>query len=605
MRNTQSQQPITRRDFLKAAGLSLGSLAGATLACGRSGREPTQSAITIEPLPSAQPTTVSVATSPPPTAAATPTRSLAGTADTILVSGKVITVDPADSIAQAVAVKNGRIQAVGRDDEIRFLAGPETTTVDLAGRTLTPGLIDAHNHFQVMGLMHGFYVPLMPPDVRTMEDLVAKLRETAARTAKGEWVKGYFLGLGEGGLPTRHDLDRVSTEHPIWLMQQGGHYGSANSLALQMAGVGADTQSPSGGLIGRDPNGEPNGVFYNHRAMDLVRLHIPPYTPEMVRENILSTQDLFAAVGVTSFQDNNVRGVDTVRTYLETGKSGDMYLRGSVWFTLEWPKDLDRALTQMEHYQDEFMRFAGFKFLLDGQSLMAYCHEPHNGVRWDMPTWQPETFKNAVRALHDTGLQICVHCIGDAAADLTVDAYEAAMNANPRPDPRHRIEHAILTKAQTTSRMADLGIVASTQPAFIRIGGAYWVDIFGPERAGRLMVTREWLEAGVPLALGSDAPTGPWYSPQMTLAEAVARVDLNGQQLGPDQALTIQEALRAHTMGSAYAAHEEDVKGSIEVGKLADLVVWSQDPYNTPLQELWQLPVDLTLVGGQVVYQRI
>jgi predicted amidohydrolase YtcJ len=553
---------------------------------------------------------VTVVTNPPPTTTAAATApaatapSLEGTADLILANGKVITVDPADTIAQAVAVKDGRIQAVGGDGEIRALAGPETAEVDLAGRALTPGLIDAHNHFQVMGLMHGFYVPLMPPEVRTMEDLVAKLKETTAQTAKGEWVKGYYLGLGEGGLPTRHDLDRVSTEHPIWLMQQGGHYGSANSLALQMSGITPDTQNPPGGLIGRDPGGEPNGVFYNHRAMDLVRLHIPPYSSQMVHDNILSTQDLFAAVGVTSFQDNNVRGVDTVRTYLETGQHEDMYLRGAVWFTLEWPRDLDRALAEMEPFQSELMRFAGFKFLLDGQSLMAYCHEPHKGVRWDMPTWQPETFKEAVRALHDTGLQICVHCIGDAAADLTVDAYEAAMNANPRPEPRHRIEHAILTKAATTSRMRDLGVVVSTQPAFIRIGGGYWADVFGPERAGRLMVTREWLEGGVPLALGSDAPTGPWYTPQMTLAEAVARVDYNDQQLAPEQALTIQEALRAHTMGSAYAAHEEEIKGSIEAGKLADLVVWSQDPYTTPIQELWQLPVDLTLVGGQVVYQR-
>jgi len=456
-----------------------------------------------------------------------------------------------------------------------------------------------------MGLMNGYYVPLMPPEVRTLAELQAKLQETVAQTPPGEWVKGYYLGLAEGRLPTRHDLDPISSEHPIWLMQQGGHYGSANSLALQIAGITADTPNPPGGQIGREANGEPNGVFYNHRAMDLVRRYIPAYTPEMVHENIVSTQPIFAAVGVTSFQDNNVRGVDMIRAYLETGKRGDMYLRGAVYFTLEWPKDLDRALNQMEHYQDEFMRFAGFKFLLDGQALMAYCHEPHNGVRWDMPTWEPQTFKDAVRKLHDTGLQICVHCIGDAAVDLTLDAYEEAMNANPRPDPRHRIEHAILTQAHSTQRMKDLGVVVSTQPAFIRIGGAYWPGVFGPERADRLMVTREWLESGVHLALGSDAPTGPWYTPQMTLAEAVARVDRNNQQLEPDQALTIQEALRAHTMGSAYAAHEENIKGSIEVGKLADLAVWSEDPYTAPLQRLWQIPIEMTLVGGEIVYKAV
>jgi len=589
----QPSRRITRRQFLIGAGATL---VGTTLACNRGrGIATTVSAPTTTPTPT-------TAHSPTPTI--TPTPSLEGPADLVLLNGKVITVDAADTIAQAVAIKNGRIQAVGSDEAIRALVGPDTETVDLAGRSLTPGLIDAHNHFQVMGLMNGYYVPLMPPEVRTLAELQAKLQETVAQTPPGEWVKGYYLGLAEGRLPTRHDLDPISSEHPIWLMQQGGHYGSANSLALQIAGITADTPNPPGGQIGREANGEPNGVFYNHRAMDLVRRYIPAYTPEMVHENIVSTQPIFAAVGVTSFQDNNVRGVDMIRAYLETGKRGDMYLRGAVYFTLEWPKDLDRALNQMEHYQDEFMRFAGFKFLLDGQALMAYCHEPHNGVRWDMPTWEPQTFKDAVRKLHDTGLQICVHCIGDAAVDLTLDAYEEAMNANPRPDPRHRIEHAILTQAHSTQRMKDLGVVVSTQPAFIRIGGAYWPGVFGPERADRLMVTREWLESGVHLALGSDAPTGPWYTPQMTLAEAVARVDRNNQQLEPDQALTIQEALRAHTMGSAYAAHEENIKGSIEVGKLADLAVWSEDPYTAPLQRLWQIPIEMTLVGGEIVYKQ-
>ncbi|MCD6553174.1 MAG: amidohydrolase [Anaerolineae bacterium] len=590
----QPSRRITRRQFLIGAGATL---VGTTLACNRGrGIATTVSAPTTTPTPT-------TAHSPTPTI--TPTPSLEGPADLVLLNGKVITVDAADTIAQAVAIKNGCIQAVGSDEAIRALVGPETETVDLAGRSLTPGLIDAHNHFQVMGLMNGYYVPLMPPEVRTLAELQAKLQETVAQTPPGEWVKGYYLGLAEGRLPTRHDLDPISSEHPIWLMQQGGHYGSANSLALQIAGITADTPNPPGGQIGREANGEPNGVFYNHRAMDLVRRYIPAYTPEMVHENIVSTQPIFAAVGVTSFQDNNVRGVDMIRAYLETGKRGDMYLRGAVYFTLEWPKDLDRALNQMEHYQDEFMRFAGFKFLLDGQALMAYCHEPHNGVRWDMPTWEPQTFKDAVRKLHDTGLQICVHCIGDAAVDLTLDAYEEAMNANPRPDPRHRIEHAILTQAHSTQRMKDLGVVVSTQPAFIRIGGAYWPGVFGPERADRLMVTREWLESGVHLALGSDAPTGPWYTPQMTLAEAVARVDRNNQQLEPDQALTIQEALRAHTMGSAYAAHEENIKGSIEVGKLADLAVWSEDPYTAPLQRLWQIPIEMTLVGGEIVYKAV
>jgi predicted amidohydrolase YtcJ len=586
---------ITRRQFLVGAGAAL---TGAALACGRE-----QDAVTTVPASTSAPTATTPAATRTPIPIV-PTAPPEQAADLVLLNGKIITVDPSDTVAQAVALKDGLIQAVGTDGDIAASIGEATQVVDLGGRAVTPGLIDAHNHLQIMGLMGGYYVPLLPPEVNNVEELQVKLAEAVARTPEGEWVQGYFMVVAERRLPSKQDLDPVSPHHPVWIMQQGGHYGSANSLALQIAGITAATPDPTGGVIERDAEGEPTGVFYNHRAMDLLRRHAPRYTMEMVRENILSTQPTFAACGVTSFQDNNVRGVDTVQTYLEAGRQGEMSLRGAVYYTLEWPADLDRALYEVEHHEDEFMRFAGFKFLLDGQAKMAYCHEPHNGERWDTPTWAPQNFKDAVRALHDTGLQICVHCMGDAAADLTLDAFEEAMVANPRPDPRHRIEHAILTTPQATQRMKDLGVVVSTQPQFLRMGGDGFAQLFGEQRARRAIVTREWLEAGVPVALGSDAPTTPWYTPQVTLFGALARITASNQRHEPDQALTIQEALRAHTMGSAYAAHEEDVKGSVEVGKLADLAVWGEDPYTAPVKRLWQIPIEMTLIGGKLVHQR-
>ena len=591
---------ITRRRFLVGAGTAL---AGAALACGRQRDVPTV-VPTATPVPT-QPPTLSGTTpgTATPSAAIKPTAPTDLAADMVLLDGKVITVNANDSIVQAVAIKDGLILAVGTDEDVVGVVGEQTHVVDLGGRTVTPGLIDAHIHFHVVGLMNSYYVPFLPPEVATRDDLRAKLADVVARTAEGEWVKGYFIVVEGGGLPTRHDLDPVSPDHPVWIVQQGGHYGSANSLALEIAGITADTPDPVGGVIGRDANGEPDGVFYNHRAMDLLRMHVPVYTQEMVQDNIASTQPLFAGCGVTSFQDNNVRGTDTVGTYLEAGRRGDMYLRGAIYYTLEWPRDLDRALNEIERYDDAFMRFAGYKFLLDGQLTMAYCHEPHNGERWDVSTWQPENYKEAVRALHDTGLQICVHCVGDAAVDLTLDAFEEAMNANPRPDPRHRIEHCIICTPEATQRMKDLGVVVSTQPQFIRLGGDVYADILGEERARRAIVTREWLEAGVPVALGSDSPSTPWYTPQVTMFGAVTRVTMSNQMYEPDQAMTVEEALRAHTMGSAYAAHEEDVKGSIEVGKLADLAVWGEDPYTAPLQRLWQIPIEMTLVGGETVHQ--
>jgi predicted amidohydrolase YtcJ len=599
MSSNHDQRCLTRRDFLKKAGLAAGALAGSALACGP-GKElarltPTPSVTT----PTAGPEATSVPTATPAVPVAPPEQA----ADMVFLSGKVITVDPADTIAQAVAVKDGLIQAVGSNEAVRALVGEKTKVIDLGGKAVAPGLVDPHNHLQVLGQLQGFYVPLMPPEVKTMDDLRAKLAEATAQKPEGEWVQGYFLVVGDR-LPNRHDLDPVSPKHPVWVIQQGGHYGSANSLALQMAGITADTPDPVGGVIERDASGKPTGVFYNHRAMDLLRQYIPRVTPEMVRDYIAYAQPVFAASGVTTFHDNNVRGVDTIGAYFDADRKGKMLIRGQVHYTLEWPGDLERALKEVEYYEGNgFMRFAGFKFLLDGQAQMAYCHQPHNGVRWDTPTWEPQSFKDAVRALHDTGLQICVHCIGDAAVDLTLDAYEEAMDAHPRPDPRHRIEHCVLSTPQATQRMKDLGVVVSTQPQFIRLGGDHYAKVFGEERARRVIVTREWLEAGVPVALGSDAPTTPWLTPQVTLFGAVRRITFSNEVLGPDQALTIQEALRAHTMVGAYAGFEENIKGSIEPGKLADLAVWSEDPYTAPVQQLWQIPIEMALVGGEIVYQ--
>ncbi|MBN1810860.1 MAG: amidohydrolase family protein [Anaerolineae bacterium] len=596
MKKQEAVKRMSRREFLIGAGAALAS---AMLACGRGRVGDTGEAPPVSG--TAVPVLTPVADSPP--IQITPIAPPELAADTVFVGGKVITVDEADTIAQAVAIKDGLIHAVGSDAEIAALAGEATRVIDLRGRAVTPGLIDSHNHFQVVGLLNSYYTPFLPPDIVTVEQLQAALAEAVAGKPDGEWVIGYFLFIQGVKLPTRHELDPVTPNHPVWIVQQGGHYGSANSLALQMAGITAETPDPPGGMIGRDPGGEPNGVFYNHRAMDLLRKVVPMYTTDDVRNNIASTQPLFASCGVTSFHDNNVRGVDNVATYLDVGKQGQMVLRGAVYYTLEWPTDLDRALYEMEHdYADDFMRFAGFKFLLDGQLTMAYCHEPHNGERWDMPTWDPQGFKDAVRALHDTGLQICVHCAGDAAVDLTLDAFEEAMDANPRPDPRHRIEHAVITTPQATQRMRDLGVVVCTQPQFIRLAGDGYADLFGEERAKRAIVTREWLENGVALALSSDAPSTPWFTPHATLIGAVARLTYSNKTYESDQCLTIQEALRAHTMGSAYAGHEEHVRGSIEVGKMADLVVWSTDPYAATLKQLWEMVAEMTVVGGEIVY---
>ncbi len=606
--SNQWDRPLTRRDFVKAAALGLGSLAAA-LACGRVGLETTPTGtLRIQPTaPGAATPSVAVTTAPgaatPSVAVTTAATPPSGqVADMVLLNGKVITVDAANTIAQAVAVKDGRIQAVGADAAIRALVGPQTQTIDLGGRTVTPGLIDPHLHFRAVGLNNTYYIPFLPPDVKDVPSLQRALADAIKGKRPGEWIMGYYMVLTDKSVPTKEDLDAVSPENPVFIMHIGGHWGTANSVALRIADITSSTPSPQGGIIEKK-NGEPTGVFYNHRAMDVLRQFAPPITGEMVKQSILATQTLLASCGVTSFHDNNIRDLDDLRLYQELSQEGKLFLRNDLYLTLEWPADL-RKVDQVAQIQDEVTRFRGFKFLIDGQGPTAYCHRPHNGVEWRLTTWDPKMFKDTIRSLHDTGLQICVHCIGDAATDLVLEAYEAAMNANPRSDPRHRLEHAILTTAQATRKMKDLGVVVSTQPAFIYLFGEGWNYLFGAERMERIMVTQEWIRSGVHVAIGSDAPSTPFYHPQATLAGAMTRYTFKRNTIGADQRLSFTEALRAHTYEGAYSGHQENVKGTLETGKFADLVVWTTDPSTLSPEDLFNSTVDLTMVGGKIVFQR-
>jgi len=572
---------LSRRDFIKLVAVGAG---GALLtSCKR------ESGLTVVPETTASPITV-------------PSLPAGTSANLILVNGKVMTIDAANTVAQAVAIAGDKILATGSDDAVRALAAPDAQEIDLNGRTVTPGLIDPHLHFRALGLNNVYYIPFLPPDVKDIPTLQYALADVIRGKQPDEWVMGYYMVLTDKSIPTKEDLDSVSPENPVFIMHIGGHWGTANSVALQIANVTASTPSPEGGIIEKK-DGEPTGIFYNHRAMDMLRRFAPPISGDLVKQAILDTQTLMASCGVTSFHDNNIRDLDDIRAYQELSQEGKLFLRNDLYLTLEWPSDLDKV-DQVEHIQNDVTRFRGFKFLIDGQGPTAYCHEPHNGVEWQLTTWDPQMFKDTVRILHDTGLQICVHCIGDAAADLTLEAYEAAMNANPRSDPRHRIEHAVLTTAQATQKMRDLGVVVSTQPAFIYLFGEGWISLFGSERMDRIMVTQEWIRSGIHMAIGSDAPSTPYYHPQATLAGSMSRFTFKQNTIGSDQILTFTEALRAHTYEGAYSGHQENVKGTLEAGKFADLAVWTNDPSLLSPEDLFKSTVDMTLVGGRTVFER-
>jgi len=577
---------ISRRDVLK---LGLAAAGGITLSC-----------LGGEKL-------IELTAVPTPSILTPPTLASGEFADSILVNGNIVTMDAQRTKAKALAIKSGRILSVGDDQTVRNLAGQGTQVFDLNGRTVTPGLIDAHCHLSACGLLGTAYLDVNWPAVFTIEQLQAKITEWIARVPPGGWVVGAGWVTFEGRSPTRHDLDPVSPNHPVMLINQGGHMAVVNSLALEMANVTANTKDPGNGRFLREENNVPNGLILNHPAMDVIRRLWPPdlLNLQAYETSVISPQAKFASMGVTSFQDVYARDMDRMQAYFNVAKRGEMTIRGQVMNVLEYIQELKGRIEDIEavRYEDDFMRFGGAKFQADGGLEGSYTHEPHNGISWEIPIWKPKDLNEAVRAFHDGGYQVAIHTGGDAALDMALDAIENAMNKNPRPDPRHRIEHSVLNTEAALQREKDLGIIVSTQPTLITAFADGMIRIWGEERTQRVIPTRTWLDMGVPLALSSDAPSMPWWDPQSTLFASIARVSLSGKAIGPEQAMTLDEAMYAHTMGGAYADFAENQKGSLEAGKFADIAVWHDDPYTAAVEDLRNLTIDLTMVGGKVVHQ--
>jgi predicted amidohydrolase YtcJ len=601
MSHHHHHNPISRRDFIKVAGTLAG---GAALAACNRRTGPLE--LTAVPATANPPGAGAAATQAPP-AQTLPGAQAGATADTILVNGSIRTMDANRTVVRALAVKDGNILALGDEAAIQALRGAETKVLDLQGRTVTPGLIDAHCHLSACGMLGTTYVDISWPAVKTIQEMQALVAGRVAQTPEGEWVLGAGWVTYDGRFPNKHDIDPVAPKHPVMLINQGGHLAAVNSLALEMAGVTAKTKDPGNGLFLREANNEPDGTIMNHPAMDVFRRLWPDdlMNYQDMEASILSPQARFASMGVTSFQDVYARDMDRMLAYFNLGKSHQMSLRGQVMNVLEYIQELDGRIPAIEaiRYEDDYMHFAGGKCQVDGAGEASYTHEPHNGIAWNLTIWKPEDLKQVVRAFHDAGYQMALHAFGDAAVDMALDSIEAAMNATPRSDPRHRIEHSVLNTERAIRRQKDLGVVISVQPQMIRAFGDGALRIWGEERLQKMVPTRTWLKNGIPLALSSDAPSMPWWEPQATLAASLLRLTMTNKPVSPDQAMTIDEAMYAHTMGGAYADFAEKKKGSLEAGKFADLAVWRDDPYSAKPADLLAMKIDLTMIGGKIVYQ--
>jgi hypothetical protein len=531
--------------------------------------------------------------------------------DLILLNGKIITVNPRDAVAEAVAVRGGRIAAVGATRDIRALAGAGTRIIDLAGKCVTPGLVDSHFHVMYYGqqFREGL-LDIRFPKARSKQDLLHLVEARARQTPKGEWIAGnQGFSVGVGSAPGRAELDAVAPNNPVYLKDKSGQFAVVNTLALKEAGISRDSPDPLNAKIGRDAtSGEPNGLLYHYPAEYLVQRRIPGYLIRSEADRINEAREgqrRALAAGYTSTQDVIVGTQEDIDAYRALAREGGLNVRLYILRYLATEQVANAVLPRVERFKDEWLTFGGWKLAVDGGPSAGTCLMYDRSLPManrSYPYFEQDVLNRIVLAAHKTGLQVAFHAVGDRAIDMAINAVEAALHASPRENHRHRIEHLIFPTSQALERIKRLGIVVSTQPQWIAFNGAALRQGANEATMARFFPLKTMMTMGIPVAFGCDVPATIMVEPRWALIGAVARTTMgSGYTPAPEQRISVRDALRMHTLGSAYASFEEHTKGSIESGKLADMVVWSHDIYTAEPRQLAELTALTTIVGGNVV----
>lgn len=524
----------------------------------------------------------------------------------ILFNGNIVTLSERVRYATAVAISAGRVVAVGTDDEILALSRSWTVSQNLNGQTVIPGLTDAHLHWQwtarALQEVDVFEAP-------SKETALARVAARAAMTPPGQWVvgHGWTQALWPGGVfPTAADLDTVSPENPVYLRAKSGHAVWVNSLALSLAGINAATADPEGGQIGRDQHGEPDGILFE-TAIQLVAPHVPTPTLPQIADQMVSAQKLALASGLTGFHDFD--GPDCMNALQLLRERDLLEMRVVKNINKEWIEHA-HALGIRWGFGDDWLRIGGLKIFADGAlgprtalMLAPYDGEPDN---YGIAVTDEEEMRTLVSRASALGLPSTIHAIGDHAMRRVLNVYEAVRHEEtvagiPRGSRRHRIEHVQIVHPDDAHRLAELGIIASMQPIHAtsdyEMAERYW-----GERCRWAYNPRLQLDQGVVVAFGSDSPIDP-FEPLRGLYAAVTRRRPDGtpgpEGWYPEYRLTIEEALRGFTIGPAYAAGMENRLGRIIPGHLADLVVLDRDLITIPPDELLEVKVVATMVGGE------
>ena len=531
-------------------------------------------------------------------------------ADLIIVNAKVWTVDPSRPTAQAVAVLGDRIAAVGSTPEIEAWRGPATQMIDAGGKLLLPGFNDAHVHL-VSGGAQLENVQLH--DVGSAQEFARRVAERAREVPRGQWILGGDWDETKwtpARVPTKELIDRFTPDTPVFLSRYDGHSGLANSVALRLAGITSKTPDPPGGVIVRDGQGNPTGVLRD-AAMEYTARVIPALTHGERLQAMKRALALAASVGVTSMQHMNP-DYDDIRAYSELLKRGKLTAR--IYLAPLIPLVDDQTKIAIRHaFGGPFLRMGAVKAYADGSlgSGTAYFAEPfldqpgNHGLLGD--EMHPlSLMQERMMKADAAGLQICTHAIGDQAISIVLDLYAEVAKAHGEADRRFRIEHAQHMAGKDFDRFQQLHVIASVQP-YHAIDDGRWAEArIGHDRASRSYAFRTFLDHGVRLAFGTDWNVAP-LNPMLTLYAAVTRATLDGRNPGgwfPEQKLTVAEAVEAYTLGSAYAEFQEKEKGSITPGKLADMVLLSDDIFSIAAVKIREVRVCRTIVGGKTVWEQ-
>ncbi len=531
-------------------------------------------------------------------------------ADLIITNANVYTVDKNQPHAEAVAVIGERIVAVGSGTEIDQWRGSATKVIDAGGKLLLPGFNDAHVHF-IDGGVQLDSVDLR--DASTPEEFARKIAERVKITPKGEWITGGDWDEEKWNphqLPTRQLIDGVTPETPVFVNRYDGHESLANSLALKLAGITRETKSPAGGEIVRDAAGNPTGVLKD-AAQDLVFSKMPPMSHERRLRAAKRALSYAARLGVTSVQAMSA-DYDDIRVYSELEERGELTAR--IYAAPALATWQDEAKVGIRHsWGSSYLRVGAMKAFADGSlgSTTAYFFQPYTdapdtrGLLSD--EMQPlSKMRDRMMNADSAGLQLCVHAIGDEAISMILDLFSDVEKTHGPADRRFRIEHAQHIAPKDFDRFSSLHVIASVQPYHAIDDGRWAERRIGPERIKTTYAFRTLLDKGVVLALGTDWTVAP-LNPMKTLYAAVTRATLDGKNPNgwvPEQKIKLSEAVEAYPMGSAYAEFQEREKGSIAPGKLADMVLLSDDILHLDPTKIPDVEVDMTMVGGRIVWQR-